>query len=308
MAKILVSDKIAEEGIAFLKNAGHEVVASFDISADKLLEEIPKYEALIVRGRTKVTREVIERGAKLKVIARAGIGVDNIDVDAAKAKNIAVVNASGATSETVAEHTIALMLALSRNLLPVANALKAGKWEKKTYQAMELKDKTLGIIGYGAIGMRVAEIAAAFGMKIIVFTRTQSEEKRNHLNQLKGTFVFLEELLKSVDVVTLHVPFSKETEQLIGPKELALMKPSALLLNTARGGVVDESSLVVALKEQKLAGAALDVFSTEPLPVDSQLVTLSNVIVTPHVASVSPEAAARASMIVARTVDKYLKE
>lgn len=307
MAHILIADKIAEEGITLLKNAGHEVEEAFDISPDQLLADIPQYDALIVRGRTKVTREVIEKGIKLKVIARAGIGVDNIDVDAAKAKNIAVVNALGATSETVAEHTIALMMALSRNLFPVATALKAGKWEKKTHQAMELKGKTFGIIGYGTIGMRVAEIAAVLGMKIIAYTRTQSEAKKQQLDGLKGQFVSLETLLQESDVISLHIPFSKDTEQLIGAKELALMKPSALFINTARGGVIDEKALVAALRDKKLAGAALDVFSQEPLPVDSHFVELSNCLLTPHVASVSPESATRASMIVARSVDKYLK-
>ena len=289
MKKVLISDSIAQSGIEYLKQKDFDVVLKPNITPEELLAEIGMYDGLIVRSRTKVTSEVIARGEKLKVIGRAGSGLDNIDVTAGKKAGIAVVNAPGANATSVAEHTMALILALFRNLIPVATALKAGRWEKKTYQATELSGKTLGIVGFGHVGSLVAAAAAGFGMKIIVATRTQ-------------TMVSLDQLLKKADVITLHVPKSDQTEHLIGAKELALMKKTSYLVNCSRGGVVDEGALVEALQNQQIAGAGLDVFVTEPLPADNPLLKLSNVILTPHVAGQSAEAKERASLAVAQAV------
>ena len=306
MGLILISDTCSSEAIAFLQKSGHTVSYQPEITPEQLLIEIPQYEAFVVRSRTIVTKEVIEKASKLRVIARAGSGVDTIDVASAKEKNIIVVNAPGANSEAVAEHTIALLLALMRDLITFDAALHKGRWEKKTYKGVELLGKTLGVIGFGAIGKRVAELARAFGMKIIVHNRTTTGEKKNQLDRLEGQFVSLEELLKTADVVTIHIAKKDETVDLIGEKELGFMKSTAFLINAARGGIVNETALIDALKQKQIKGAALDVFATEPLPADNGFRELENVILTPHIASISPEANARASMMVVEDVDRVL--
>ena len=300
--RILISDAIAQSGIDFLKRKGFDVVVKPEITAEELLVEIGNYEGLIVRSRTKVTGDVITNGKNLKVIGRAGSGTDNIDVAAAQKAGITVVNAPGANAISVAEHTMALILALTRRLFPVAIALKQGRWEKKGYVATELSGKTIGIVGFGNIGMKVAALAHGFGMKILVSTRTKSEEKRRLVSSLVGYFVSLEKLLKESDVVTLHVPKSDETSGLVGEKELAMMKRTAYLVNCSRGGVVDEGALVEALQQHRIAGAALDVFTVEPLPPDSPLLQFDNVILTPHIAAASCESRERASLAVAGEV------
>lgn len=302
MKKILIADPIAQSGIDFLKGKGFEVVVKPQISPEELLAEVRNYDGLIVRSRTKVTADMIAKGKTLKVIGRAGSGLDTIDVEAAKKAGIAVVNAPGANSGSVAEHTMALILALFRNLVPAAASLQRGKWEKKGYVARELFGKTIGIVGFGTIGAKVAGLAAAFGMKVLVTNRTQTEEKKKMVRLFDGYMVNLKQLLSESDVVTLHVPKSDETEHLIGEKELALMKKTAFLVNCSRGGVVDEAALINVLQKQQIAGAALDVFTTEPLAADSPLVSLPNVILTPHVAGQSAEAKDRASLAVAQAV------
>ncbi len=307
MSSILISDKCSSEALEFLKKGGHTVVYNPEITPKQLLTEIPNHEALIVRSRTKVPKEVIAAASKLKVIGRAGSGVDTIDVAAAKGRNITVVNAPGANSETVAEHTITLMLALARNIVPISTALKASRWEKKTYQAIELAGKTLGIVGFGEIGARVSEIGFALGMKIIVFTRTQSPQKQEILNRIAGTFMKLNDLLKTADFVSLHLSGGDDTKGMIGAAQLQLMKKSAYLINCARGTVVDEVALTRVLQNHMIAGAALDVFATEPLDATNSFLKLDNVLLTPHIAAVSPEANARASMMVAQDIDRVLK-
>ena len=297
MNTILIADSIGQSGIEFLKGKGLDVVYKPDITPAELLSEIKNYDALIVRSRTKVTGAVIAAGKQLKVIGRAGSGLDTIDVATAKKTGITVVNAPGANSQSVAEHTMAFILALFRNLIPVANALKNGKWEKKTYKAAELAGKTIGIVGFGNIGGKVAGMAAGFGMKVLVTTRSATPG---------GANVPLETLLSESDVVTLHVPKSEQTTAMIAAKELGLMKKTAFLVNCSRGGVVDEGALVEALQHHRIAGAALDVFPVEPLPQDSPLLSLSNVLLTPHVAAASAESRERASLAVAREVARAL--
>ncbi|HUD19049.1 MAG TPA: hydroxyacid dehydrogenase [Patescibacteria group bacterium] len=302
MSKILITDAIGESGIEFLKKQGYDIEYYPEVTYDELLNAVGDADALIVRGRTKVTREIINKASKLKVIGKAGAGVDNIDVTEARRHGIVVVNAPGATSEAVAEHTMALLLSLVRHIPEVSHALSEGKWEKSSYTAIELHGKTIGVIGFGHIGNRVAQLGVAFGMHVLVATRTVHGSMQKELEVLGGKYVSLKELLKNADVVTVHIPATKDTEKLIGKNEFAHMKPTAYFINTARAAVVDESALIDALKDNRLAGAALDVFSTEPLSIDSGLLDAPNIILTPHVASVSPEGRERASLTVCEDV------
>lgn len=294
---IIVCDRIGQEGIDYLEKKGHTVIFLPEITPEELLSKVADAQALIVRGRTKVTQAVIEAGTKLKVVARSGTGVDNIDRQAAGVRNIAVVNAPGANAESVAEHAFAFMLALARFLVPTVNTLKGGFWAKSDFRGMELKGKTLGVVGLGHIGKRVAELGAVFGMDVLVFTR--------HTHKT-GKQVTLPELLAASDFVSLHVPLTDETRGLMGVKEFGRMKKTAYFINTARGAIVDEEALITALKTRAIAGAALDVYATEPLPPESQLLSLSNVILTPHVAADSREGENRASLMVAEDVDRVL--
>lgn len=255
-----------------------------------MTDSITIADALIVRSATTVTKELIATAKHLKVIARSGTGTDNIDKVTAKKRGIVVVNAPGANAESVAEHVFAFMLALARNLVPAVTTLKSGTWAKSEFHGMELKGKTLGIIGFGNIGKRVAELGKALGMKTIIHT--------------KGDVL---DLVLSADFVTLHVPLTDETRGMIGKIELKKMKTSAFLINTARGALVDESALLSALITGEIAGAALDVFAAEPISPKSELLTLKNVIVTPHVAADSRESENRASLMVAQDVDRVLQ-
>lgn len=288
--KILVCDKIGEPGLTFLRQKGYEVLFRPDITADELPSAAASMDALVVRGRTKVTKAVIDAAKKLKVIARSGTGVDNIDrVEAAK-RGIVVVNAPGANSESVAEHVIAFMLLLTRGLLPIVNQFKTGQWRKSSFSASELKGKTLGIIGLGHVGSRVSELAEAFGMNVLFYRRGDK----------------LMSVLPQCDFVSLHVPLTDETRGMISAPEFGMMKKTAYLINTARGAVVDEQALIVALKEGTIAGAALDVYTVEPLPAGSPLHSLDNAILTPHVGADSREAEDRASTIIAEDIDRVL--
>lgn len=306
MANVLIADQIHESGIEYLKTNGFTVEARFTITPEELASAISSFDALIIRGRTRVTREVVEKGIKLKVIARAGTGVDNIDMNEARARKVIVVNARGANAEAVAEHTLAFMLMLARNMGGVTTALIQGSWEKKTYQAMELEGKTLGIVGLGTIGYRVAQFGRTLGMNVIACSRTTGGHKSLQIETLGGRFVSLEELLKTSDIVSLHVPLTPETKNLIGTDELSLMKPTVYLINTSRGEILDEAALVSALQKGKIAGAALDVFAKEPLAPGNPILGLPNVIVTPHIAAVSREGAARISSMIAEDVVRVL--
>jgi D-3-phosphoglycerate dehydrogenase / 2-oxoglutarate reductase len=308
MAKILIADEIHACGTPYLKENGHEVIEKFTITPDELLHEISSYEGLIVRSRTKVTADVIAAGKRLKVIARAGSGVDNIDVSAATNRGITVVNAAGANAEAVAEHTFGLIIALARNLVPVSSALSKGQWEKKTYEAMELEGKTLGIVGLGKIGLRVARFGWAFGMNVVVHSRTtNTEEKKKDLHAIGGKFIPFDELLEVSDFVSIHVPLTPETRHLMDARAFTKMKRTAYLINTARGEVVDESALVSALTDEAIAGAGLDVFAEEPVSATNPLLAFSNVIVTPHIASMSHEGTLRISTMIAEDVVRVLK-
>lgn len=295
--QVLVTDPLAEEGIALLKERLAVDVCT-DLDAAGLLAAIPAYDALLVRGRTKVTAEVIAAGERLRVIGRAGSGVDNIDLEAATRRGILVVNAPTGSTVAVAEHTIGLMLALARHIPRADATMKAGQWAKKQLQGIELRGKTLGLVGLGRIGSAVARRARAMEMAVLAYDPFMIE---GHAASLGVQSVSLETLLVQADFVSLHVPLTPQTKDMIGRPELAQMKPSARLINTARGGVVDEEALLEALIAGWLAGAALDVFEREP-PEGNPLLAHPRVVVTPHIAASTAGAQRDAALEVARQV------
>lgn len=300
--KILVSDGLAEDGLALLRQVG-EVTANSKITADELLTALSEYHALVVRSRTKVTAKVVEAGKNLKVIGRAGVGVDNIDVAAAVARGITVVNSPMAASVSVAEHTLGLMLALAR-LIPAADAsLKQGKWEKSAFMGGELTAKTLGLLGIGRIGALVANRAAAFGMSVLAYDPYLNETQIRERHAEPATF---DDVLARADYISLHLPLTAETNGLIGANQFAKMKKGARLVCAARGGVIDEEALRAALDSGALAGAALDVFAAEPPPAGS-IATHPKVIATPHVGAQTAEAQTRAGLAIAEEVSTVLQ-
>jgi len=302
--KLLVCDPIHEVGIEKLKQAGFEVNVKPSISPEELRSVVSNYDALIVRSRTKVTEEIIEAAERLKVIGRAGAGIDNIDVEAAEKKGVKVVNTPEAPAEAVAELTMGLMLALARNIPLADNSMKKRKWIKKSLMGWELKGKILGTIGLGHIGEKVARLAKAFGMKILITKRTPPDPAL--LRELEAEFVPLQELLKRSDIVTIHVPHTPQTHHMIGEKEIQLMKNGAFLINTSRGAIVAQKALLKALKSGKLGGAALDVYEVEP-PTDWTLMQLPNVVCTPHIGAQTREAQKAASDLIADKIINVFK-
>ncbi len=302
--KVLVCDPIDEDGIAKLKQAGFEVDVNPTVTADELRAVVPEYDAVIVRSRTKVTKEIIQAGGRLKAVGRAGAGLDNVDVGAAEKKGIKVLNTPEAPAEAVAELAIGLIVSLARQIPLADRTMKEGQWIKKQLKGWELKGKTLGTIGLGNIGEKVARIAKAFGMKILITKRTPPVPEL--LKELEGEFIPLDELLKRSDIVTIHVPLSPETHHMIGAEELRKMKDGAFLVNTSRGAIVDSQALLDALQSGKLGGAALDVYEVEP-PTDLALVKLPNVVATPHVGAQSREAQRTAALLVADKLIEALK-
>lgn len=295
--RVLICDAIAPVGIDMLQEHA-EVEVKTGLSPAELSEIIGDYEAVVVRSATKITAEIIEHGQRLKVIGRAGAGLDNIDVVAAKERGIEVVNSPNSNTLAVAEHTLALLLALVRHLPRADVGLKQGLWEKKQLMGTGLAGKTLGIIGFGRIGRQVAIRAKAFGMKVLVNQRRPTPE----LNLEIGVdAVDLDDLLRASDFVTLHVPAKAETEGLIGAAQLAVMKPTACLINTARGTVIDEEALLAALDSGRLFGAALDVFAEEPA-THNALAQHPKVIATPHIAASTEDAQEAGAVTVARQI------
>uniref|UniRef100_A0A7C1J855 D-3-phosphoglycerate dehydrogenase n=1 Tax=Ammonifex degensii TaxID=42838 RepID=A0A7C1J855_9THEO len=299
MYKVLVTDGVAPEGLAVLKEAPDvELDIRPKISPEELLAIIPDYDALIVRSATKVTSAVLERARKLKIIGRAGVGVDNIDVRAATARGIIVANAPGGNTIAAAEHTMGMMLALARNI-PEANArLKAGIWDKDSLVGVELRHKVLGVVGIGRVGSEVAKRALAMEMEVIAYDPYIPAER---VKELGVQMVSLDTLLRRADFITIHIPLSKENYHLLNEEAFAKMKPGVRIINCARGGIIDEAALYVALKEGKVAGAALDVFEQEPL-TQSPLFALPNVVVTPHLGASTVEAQRGVARVIAVNV------
>ncbi|QDA32569.1 hydroxyacid dehydrogenase [Thermococcus indicus] len=302
--KVLVAAPLHEKAIDVLKNAGFEIVYEEYPDETRLLELVGDVEAIIVRSKPKVTRKVIEAAPKLKVIGRAGVGLDNIDLEAAKERGIKVVNSPGASSRSVAELAVALMFNVARKIAFADRKMREGTWAKKQAMGIELEGKTLGVVGFGRIGYSIAKIAKALGMNVLLYDPYPNEERAKEVG---GKFVDLETLLRESDVVTLHVPLIDATYHLINEERLKLMKPTAILINAARGAVVDTNALVKALQEGWIAGAGLDVFEEEPLPADHPLTKLDNVVLTPHIGASTVEAQMRAGVQVAEQIVEVLK-
>lgn len=300
--KILITDGLSENGQSILR--GSAVVDDRNgIDPGSLVETVGKYHAMIVRSRTKVTSEVISAGMRLKVVGRAGVGVDNIDLEAASTHGITVVNAPSATTVSVAEHTLALMLGLAR-MIPIADkTMKSGEWAKKRLRGVELYGKTLGIIGMGRIGSAVAERAAPFRMKVIGYDPLLSEEQ---IRQNGAIPVTLDALYRLADYITLHVPLGQGTQHMIDGPAIRQMKAGVRLICTARGGVIDEEALLEALESGHVSGAGLDVYANEP-PGLTALVTHPNVVVSPHIAAQTAEAQTRTAEDIATEVIKALQ-
>ncbi|MGH3442950.1 MAG: phosphoglycerate dehydrogenase [Nitriliruptorales bacterium] len=296
--RILVADKLAESGVARL-SASHDVDVKTGLSKEELLEVIPSYDAVVVRSATTIDADVVAAGASLKVIARAGIGLDNVDVDAATRAGIMVCNAPQSNIISAAEHTVALLLALARKV-PQADAdLRAGKWERSRWSGLELHGKTLGVLGLGRIGTLVAQRCSAFGMRLLAYDPFVTAERAARIGV---TLVDeLDEVLRAADVVTVHLPKNPDTLGLIDAARLRLMKPTAYLVNVARGGIVDEDALAEALRDGVIAGAAIDVFDVEPT-TDSPLFQLESTVVTPHLGASTAEAQDKAGEQVAEAV------
>ncbi len=292
--KVLVADSLSKEGIEIMK-AVAEVDVKTGLKQEEIISIIGDYEGLVVRSQTQVTAPIIEAGHKLNVIGRAGVGVDNIDLEAATRRGIIVVNAPTGNTISAAEHAIALMLALAR-YVPAANyALKACKWERSKFTGTEVRGKTLGIIGLGNVGSAVARRALGLEMKLIGFDPFVSQD---HARNLHVEVVPLERLYQEADFISLHIPLTAQTKEMINTRELEMMKPTARIINTARGGLVNEEALASALREKKIMGAAVDVFPQEPC-TSSPLFDLDNVIVTPHLGASTAEAQMMAASDVA---------
>jgi len=293
----LVKEKIADSGIELLKK-DYDVDVRIDMSDEELKKEIGKYDALIVRSATKVTADILEDHGNLKVIGRAGIGVDNIDVEAATKKGIIVANAPQSNIISAAEHTIALLLAQSREI-PLANAsLKGGKWERTKFKGIEVNGKVLGVFGMGRIGTLVANLAKGLGMKVIGYDPYVSKERYAQLGVDQGDF---DDVLKKSDFITVHLPKTDETIGMLGKKEFQLMKDGVRLVNAARGGIFNEPDLIEAIKNKKVAGVSIDVFEKEPC-TDSPYFELDEVVVTPHLGASTTEAQDKAGTMIAEQV------
>lgn len=300
--KVLVSDNLSPKGVEILKKGGLKVDVKTGMSPEELRSVIGQYQGIVIRSATKMTADIIEAAINLKVIGRAGSGLDNVDKTAATKKGIVVMNTPGGNTITTAEHTIALMVSLAR-LIPQATAsMKQGKWEKKKFMGVELFNKTLGVVGIGNIGGQVARKAQGLEMTVIAYDPFLSEQKAADMGVEK---VSLEDLFRRSDFITIHTPLTAETRNLIRAETISMMKPGVRIINCARGGIVNEKDLHEALKSGRIAGAALDVFEKEP-PEDFSLMKLENVICSPHLGAATGEAQENVAIAVAEQIVDYL--
>lgn len=302
--KILVSDKLDEQSISKMKNAGLDVTVKTGMTPEELKSLIKDFEVIVIRSATKVRKEIIDAAPKLKLIVRAGVGLDNVDVEHARQRDIIVRNTPGATSVSVAEHTIGLMLTLARHLPQACQSLKDGVWEKKKFGGTELFEKTLGLIGFGRIGQEVASRAIAFGMTVIAYDPILDPKV---IEEHGAKPVDLEKLFTKSDYISLHVPLTKDTKHIINSKSLAKMKKGVRIVNCARGGTIDETALATAIKEGQVAGAALDVFEKEPPEKDNPLIALEQFVGAPHLGASTAEGQARAGDEVADIVIEFAR-
>ncbi|HKR02334.1 MAG TPA: phosphoglycerate dehydrogenase [Pyrinomonadaceae bacterium] len=301
--KIFVADDVSESGLAPLRSTGFAVEKRTGLKPDELMEVLRDYDGLVVRSETKVTAELMSAAARLRVVGRAGVGVDNIDVPAATARGIVVMNAPDGNTITTAEHTIALLVSLARRVPQANGSLREGRWERKRFIGVELQGKTLGVVGLGRIGRTVAARARAFGMNIMAYDPFVAPEQAR---DLELEIAPLEEVFARADFITVHTPLTAETRGIIGAQAFARMKRGVRIINCARGGLVDERALLVAIKEGIVAGAALDVFEQEPPPRDHPLLALDEVIATPHLGASTTEAQEGVALTVAEQMRDYL--
>ena len=304
MPRVLIADKLSPTGLEMLKEAGLELDNRQKLEGAALAEALRAADGVIVRSDTRITAELLENPGKLRAVARAGVGVDNIDVAAATRKGIVVMNTPGGNTVSAAEHTVALLLSLARHV-PAADAtMKAGRWDRSKFVGTQLAGKTLGVVGLGRIGREVARRAAGLDMKVVGFDPFVTPERAAQLGieAVSG----LDELLPRCDFLTVHVPLTDETKALVGPRELGLMKKSARILNVARGGVVDEQALADALKDGRIAGAGIDVFTQEPINPDNPLLKAPNIVLTPHLGASTVEAQESVAREAAQLLIDYL--
>lgn len=301
--KVLASDPLDASAVKAMRDAGLVVDEKTDLSPEALVREIAEYDAIVVRSATKVKAEVIDAGVRLKLIVRAGVGLDNVDAAHAKKKNVAVRNTPGASSNSVAELALGHMLSLARHIGRGTASMKAGKWEKKQLEGVELAGKTLGVIGIGRIGQLLAQKAQALGMKVVCYDAFLSASPVPSV----ARFVTLDELLAGSDFISLHIPFDAAKGPTLGEKEFGKVKKGVRIVNCARGGVVDEAALLRALANGTVAGAALDVFAAEPPPAGDPLVAATNVSLTPHIGAATAEAQERVGDEAAKIVIEFAK-
>jgi D-3-phosphoglycerate dehydrogenase / 2-oxoglutarate reductase len=297
--KILICDKTEVEAIEAMRTAGLEVDVRDTITPEELEEIISEYEAMVVRSRTKVRRGLIDKASRLKAIVRGGVGVDNIDADYARSKGIAVMNTPAASSVSVAELTIGYMFALARQICQATESMRAGQWEKKKFEGTEILGKTLGIVGMGRIGMEVAKRGHALGMNVIVYDP--------YITDIDEDLLSLAEVLSQSDYITFHLPHTDETHHMISSDQFKMMKIGVYIIDCARGGIIDEEALYEAIKEGKVAGAALDVFEDEPV-YGHKLFMLQQVIGSPHVGAATKEAQGRIGAEVAEKLIGFAKQ
>jgi D-3-phosphoglycerate dehydrogenase len=301
MKKVLIADPMSPEALEALKSLPNlEVIVKTGMDEAELIKTIPEFQLAVVRGATKVTKNVIDAASNLELIIRAGIGLDNIDVAAAKEKGVQVANTPAATTISVAEHTFGLMLASVRNHGKANLSMKAHKWEKKAFSGTELYEKTLGIIGSGRIGLDVARRALAFGMKVLV------HDIINVQSDMDIRQVSLEELLSQSDLISIHLPLTEQTRHIISDKEFSKMKDGVILINASRGGTVNEQALLTALESGKVRAAAIDVFEKEP-PDDFSLIDHPNVLATPHIGAAAKEGQKRAGFEVVEIIKEKME-
>lgn len=301
--KILVSDPISNEGIkSLLEDEQFEVDIKTDLSEDDLINIIPEYEGLIVRSQTQVTNKIILAASNLKVIARAGVGVDNIDIDSATLKGILVINAPDGNTISATEHSIAMILAMARNIPQAHQSLNSGEWNRKAFRGTELYNKTLGVIGAGRIGLGVAKRAQSFGMNILAFDPYLTEDKAKTLDIKLAT---VDEIAENADFVTVHTPLTPKTKGIVGEAFFKKAKPNLQIINVARGGIIDEQALVNALDQSLISRAAIDVFEHEP-PTDSPLIEHDKIIVTPHLGASTVEAQEKVAISVSNEMKDIL--
>jgi D-3-phosphoglycerate dehydrogenase len=305
MIKVLITDKLAQEGIDLLNSTeGVEAVVKTGISEDELVKIIGEHDGLIVRSGTKVTAKVLANPGKLKGIARAGVGVDNIDVPEATRKGILVMNTPGGNTLSAAEHTMALILAMSRNVVPACNSLKSGAWDRKKYMGNQLNSKVLGLIGLGRIGMAVAKMANGFNMKIVGYDPIAAPPDAEKIGvEISDS---LEKIFQQADYISVHVPRNEQTLNMIDAEQIKMMKPTVRLINCARGGIINEDALYNALAEKRIAGAAIDVFPKEP-PENTRFKELENCLVTPHLGASTEEAQIEVAVEAAQILVDALK-